>query len=112
MQDNQRNETLQVLAGDDLYLNAQPKSPPASSSLTLRTAVGPAGAASVVYLTEFGGAPALIPVGGFGVLGPDGTREVAFQVPPGLGGLTARLVGFVAAAGPVQSTAAETISFQ
>jgi hypothetical protein len=102
-----------VIAGNDLFLQANQLSYQPYDYLELDNRGGTPGAPTCIVLTAVNGAPTFLPLA-FGSLDNDGNFAVAGTVPSGLSGLTLTFMGYaIAASGHgVADSIPETIAFQ
>lgn len=99
-----------LFGGNDLFLDASPKTPYPNTQLALTTSEGIAGNPTALFLIELAGAPTSVLFGGIGTFAANLRRSVTVTVPPGLTGLSARFQAFAQdTQGFLIDTAAETV---
>jgi hypothetical protein len=104
---------VRAYKGGKLYLSTNFRSPAAGDTLSLQTAQGVVGNATLAALIAFDGAPAFVPIGAVVNFDAMGTSALSGAVPVGLAGHTFTLQAFALdAQGQLIKSIAETISFQ
>jgi hypothetical protein len=101
-----------IYAGNDLWLNAEPKLPVAGATESLEIHGAPSGNPVALFLTDVSGTPTFTLVA-FGTADAAESFTASGIVPPGLTGMTMRLHAYALdASSKLMSSANETIYFQ
>jgi hypothetical protein len=104
--------SVSLCLGNDLFLDATPKTATAYLTVTFTTAQGVAGSPAAMVIVSVNGAPTFVPFD-LSLLDATGRRQIQGVVPPGLGAFTLGLQAFTLnAGGKLIESSVETLTLE